>query len=397
MTKSFKYRLYPSKSKKRLLNNTLRICRELYNETLENKNVLYEQLEEPLGLSEANRMLTQSKLVNEERSQVHSQVLQNTQKRVFLAFDNFFRRVKAGEEEPGFPRFKSEYRYKSFCYKQNNGACFKIIDDKWLYLSKIGNVKINLHRPIEGVIKSCTIKREALGKWYAIFVVETEPHLLEPTDEEVAIDLGLKTFAFLSNEETIENPMFFKDSQDKLEKIDKKIKSLPKGSKERAKAKRVEDHINEKINNKRDNFLHQESRKLVNRYQSIFMEDLNIIEMMEVKEQKENMNEAEFIAWMKERWIQKKRNNNIKDVSWRQFINLINYKAEEAGRIFKLVDPRNTSKTCSGCGNIKKDLTTKVRTYKCSECGLTLDRDHNASLNILRLGLESVSSLPSGG
>jgi transposase len=127
------------------------------------------------------------------------------------------------------------------------------------------------------------------------------------------------------------------------------------------------------------------------------MEDLNIIEMMEVKEQKQNMNEAEFIAWMKERWIQKKRNNNIKDVSWRQFINLINYKAEEAGRTFKLVDPRNTSKMCSGCGNIKKDLTTKVRTYKCSECGLTLDRDYNASLNILRLGLESVSSLPSGG
>src|ERR1035437_5460638 len=186
MTKSFKYRLYPSKSKKRILNDTLRICREVYNQTLETKNVLFEQMEESLGLSEANRMLTSSKTINEERTHVHSQVLQNVQKRVFLAFDNFFRRVKAGEEEPGFPRFKSESRYKSFCYKQNNGA-FKIIDDKWLKLSGIGEVQINLHRPLEGLVKSCTIKREALGKWYAIFVVETEPHLLEPTDEEVAI------------------------------------------------------------------------------------------------------------------------------------------------------------------------------------------------------------------
>jgi putative transposase len=396
MIKAFKYRLYPNKKTKRILNNTLETCRLLYNQTLETKINLYKNEEKSLKLSEANRIITKNKETNEELTKVYSQVLQDVQKRMFLAYDNFFRRVKQGTEEPGFPRFKSESRYKSFKYKQNNGS-FKIIDDKWLYLSKIGNIKINLYREIEGEILNCTVKREALGKWFVIFVCETESKPLEPTDEEVGIDLGLKTFAMLSNEEVIENPMFLKDSKKKLEKIQTKINALPKGSNEKHKEIKVKHHIYEKIVNKRDNFLHQESRKLVNRYQNIYMEDLDIKEMMEVKEQKKNMTDEEYMEWRKERYIQKKRNTNIGDVSWNKFVNFINYKAEEAGRTLKLVNPRNTSKTCSGCGNIKYDLTTKDRTYKCSKCGLKLDRDLNASYNILRLGLESVSTLPSGG
>lgn len=381
MIRNFKYRIYPNKKTKSLLNKTLESCRVLYNSTLNNKINHYKETNKNLSLFECNKELTKSKIDKVDLSLVYSQVLQDVQKRVDLAFGHFFRRVKQKKDNPGFPRFKGIGRYDSFTYKQPSNGSVKIIDNKWLKLSKIGKIQIKLHRPIDGKIKTCSLLRTATGKWFSVFSVEIDPiNYPSLTDVEVGIDLGLKTFAVLSDGENISNPKFFIQSEKSLQRAQRKLSRLPKGSPERLKQRKVIAKIHEKTANRRSDFCHKKSRQIVDTYSSIFMEDLNVKNMLKNREVDSSL----------DKWKQTRRHRNISDVSWNQFTNFIVYKAEEAGRQCILVNPRNTSKMCSGCGElVPKDIN--VRTHKCSHCGLVLDRDLNASYNILRLGLESLA------
>jgi putative transposase len=184
-----------------LLEQTLEICRWVYNDTLALRKNAWEQEQRSISLYETNKILTEWKKERPDLNQVYSQVLQNVQMRVDLAFKAFFRRVKAGEN-PGYPGFKGKGRYDSFTYPQSG---FKLEGDH-LHLSKIGDVKILLHRPIEGTIKTLTICRSSTGKWYACFSVEYDPSPLPQKETAVGIDVGLESFATLSNGEKIENP-----------------------------------------------------------------------------------------------------------------------------------------------------------------------------------------------
>lgn len=296
---------------------------------------------------------------------VHSQVLQDALKRLDKAFEAFFRRVKAGEK-PGYPRFRSRSRYDSFTYPQTGFA----IEQGKLKLSKIGKVKIKLHRPVEGKIKTLSIARMSTGKWYACFSVECEPQPAPFLLSAVGVDCGLRQFAVLSNGEAIANPRFFRTEEKRLAKAQRKLSGTAKGSLERKKRRKVVARIHERIANSRRDFAHQESRKLVNRFAIIVFENLNIRGMV------------------KNRCLAK----SIADVAWNQLVQFATYKAAKAGRCVVQVNPRNTSKMCSRCGEIvEKDLS--VRVHACSGCGLILDRDHNAALNILALGLQSISQL----
>jgi putative transposase len=179
--------------------------------------------------------------------------------------------------------------------------------------------------------------------------------------------MGLKDFAIISDGSKIKNPKFFKKSQNKLAKAQQKLEKQIKGSKKRKKCKKIVSKIHEKIKNKRDNFCHQESIKLVKKYDIICIEDLNVKSMLE----------------------EKKFSKSISDVAWNGFIEKLIYKAENAGKLVIKINPKNTTKTCSGCGNIQ-EMPLENRIYKCSKCGLEIDRDINASLNIKRLGLQSL-------
>ena len=382
MLRNFKYRIYPNKKTKSLLNKTLETCRVLYNNTLQRKIEHFKETEKSISLYECNKELTEAKGGNADLCLVHSQVLQEVQNRVDLAFQHFFRRIKQKKEKAGLPRFKGFGRYDSFTFKQASNGSVKILDANWLNLSKIGKIQIKLHRPFIGKVKTCSLLRTGTGKWYAVFSIEKDPvEYPSLTDTEIGIDLGLKTFAVLSNGEKIKNPKFFVQSEKSLTKAQQKLSLLPKGSKERAKQRLVVAKVHEKTANRRSDFCHKESRKIVDNYSSIFMEDLSVKEMMKRKESDSPL----------ENWKNTRRHRNIGDVSWRQFLNFVVYKAEEAGRHVKLVNPRNTSKMCSGCGElVPKDLN--VRIHNCSHCGLVLDRDLNASYNILRIGLDSLTA-----
>ena len=364
MRKSFKYRIYPTKSQRSRMERTLDLCRWVYNQTLAYRKNAWEQDNKSVSKFETYNKLPEWKVEKPELTEVHSQVLQNVQERVDLAFKAFFRRVKSGEK-PGYPRFKGKGWYDSFTFPQSG---FKLVSGK-LRLSKIGDVKIKLHRPIEGKIKRLTIRRTSTGKWFACFSVEIDDPPKPPWKDGsmVGIDVGLESFATLSNGEKIDNPRFFRSEEKALAKAQKRLSKCEKGTPERRKALKVVQRIHERIANMRYDFAHQISNQLVSKYGLIAFEDLSIANMLK------NHNLAKSIS----------------DAAWRMLVTITSYKAESAGSIVVLVDPRNTSQLCSRCGlKVTKSLSDRV--HECPQCGLVMDRDENAAINILRLGLQSL-------
>ena len=361
--KTFKYRIYPTKKQALILADTLESCRRLYNCALDQRKIAYRQFGVPLRYVQQAGELQEIKKYYPEYRQIHSQVLQNVLKRADTSFQNFFRRVKIGDK-PGYPRYKGYGWYDSFTYPQYG---FSLSDaskgNQRVKLSKVGEVKIRLHRAISGKIKTCTIKRE-LSSWYVCLACEVEHEELPKTYQDVGIDVGIKKFAALSDGKTITNPQYLRHSEVKLKHEQRKLSRQKKGSNSRKKQKLRLAKVHQKIKNQRNDFLHKESYKLVTKYDIIVFEELQI----------KNMIKNHHLA------------KSISDVSWNKFIQYTTYKAASAGKEVILVNPRNTSQMCSRCGNmVKKSLA--VRTHNCPTCGLILDRDLNAAINILRLGI----------
>lgn len=370
MIKTYKYRLYPNKKQKRLLQETLNECRWLYNYILSFKIKIYNSDKISLSQYDLNKLLPILKNKYPRLKQVHSQVLQDINNRIDLAFKHFFRRIKLSEDT-GFPRFKGFDRYDSFTFKQSG---FQLQSDNKLQLSKIGKVKIKKHRKIGGNIKTLTIHKNNCDQWFACFNIEVDNNILPKNNKKIGIDLGIEKFATLSDETIIENPKYMNKKLKQLQKqqrrYDKvKNKRNEKSKKDKSKQKHRLSKLHLKIKNQRSDFLHKASRTIVNSYGFVVMEDLNIEQM-----QQDNYRIL---------------NRYIGDASWGQFLQMISYKAEEAGRIFMKVDPKNTSNKCSRCGYItEKKLSDRI--HKCPQCQLEIGRDFNASLNILGLGLQSL-------
>jgi putative transposase len=363
MRKTFKYRLYPTPAQQTALKAVLEECRWLYNRLLEERKLAWDETETGLSrYQQVNRIPTLKK----ERPSlacVYSQVLQNVAARVDLAFAGFFRRVEVGEE-PGYPRFRGRGRYDSFCYP---GSGFTV-DGGHVVLSKLGRLKAVLHRPIAGTIKTCTVRRTSTGKWYVTFSCEVEPVALDPCSSAVGLDVGLSSFATLSSGEKIANPRFLRSDERRLKRAQRRREKAAKGSVLRRKRRKIEAHVHERIAARRDAFLHKQTRDIVTAYGTICVEDLAISGMVH--------NHA--LA------------KSIHDAAWRQFITYLTYKAACAGRTLVAVNPAYTSQDCSRCGHRQK-MPLSERVYQCPSCALELDRDLNAALNILRLGLESLA------
>lgn len=341
---------------------TLNECRWLYNRFLEERKIAWEDYEQSLTLYSQIKTLPSLKKERPSLSTVHSQVLQNVAVRIDLAFKAFFRRVKAGDN-PGYPRFRGAGWYDSFCYPQSGYA----VSSSFVTLAKIGDVKVVLHRPLEGNIKTCCIRRSSTGKWFVTFSCEVPDSPLPKSKETIGIDVGLESFATLSTGEAIANPRFFRTDEKALAKAQRRMSKEAKGTSVRDKRCKVVSHIHERIANRRSDFTHQLSRQLVNQYGVIAVEDLNVNRMVH------NHCLAKSIA----------------DAAWGQFFNYLAYKAENAGRTLVKVNPAYTSQDCSRCGYRQK-MPLDVRVFKCPCCNLEINRDHNASLNILAIGLNSL-------
>jgi putative transposase len=371
MQKAFKYRIYLTKGQRRILEQQLEECRWAYNETLAYRKWAYEEEKRTANWYETKRLLPEWKEIRPSLKLVHSQVLQNVTQRVDLAFQSFFRRVRQGAEEVGFPRFRGRGRYDSLTYPQyGNGVR---LESERLILSKIGAVQVALHRPLEGTPKTVTLTRSRTGKWFVSFSCEVEPTLLYPSSTVVGVDVGLASFATLSTDEQIDNPRFLRRDEADLKRVQRRKDAAKQAQNwsENAKQKAILAKIHERIANRRADFAHKVSRWLIDTYQLIVFEALAPQQM----------------GANKGRGMRK----SIMDVAWSQFISMTVAKAAEAGRRVILVNPRDTSKMCSSCGRlVEKTLSDRI--HSCPNCGLVMDRDRNAAINILHRGLQTLQT-----
>jgi putative transposase len=358
--RAYRFRIYPNQEQEKALENTLTTCRHLYNSALAERIAAYKESGKSLSYVEQANALSANK--NDWQKQVHSQVLQDTLKRLDKSFRRFFDALKT-KKRCGFPRFKPMQRYHSFCYPQSG---FKLTDNrKHITLSKIGKVKVRCHREIEGKVKTCALVKD-IDEWFVVLTVENPLEIMSVSqpDSVIGIDVGISAFATLSNGESIPNPRHLKRSEKQLSKLQRHLSRKKKGSNNRNKQRLRVAKCHRAIKRQRNDFLHKVSHQIATTHGTIVFEKLNIKGMMR------NHKLAKHIA----------------DASWNRLIEFTTYKAESAGGVVQTVNPKGTSQICSKCGCIvKKGLS--VRVHDCPHCGVVLDRDHNAALNIKDLAV----------
>lgn len=354
---TYKFRLYPSQNQTELLNVTLLKCKRIWNELLEVKTLLYKECNFSLTRTDLQTYIKE----NIDTSNIHSQVAQEITFRMDKAFDSFFRRCKT-KDKPGYPKFKSFVN--SFTYPQSG---FKIIDKHHLKLSKIGILRFVQHREIVGKVKTCTVKKVSKHNphWYVSFSVEqTDEQFFKNVsylnNDAVGLDIGISSIYALSDGTTVENPKFLKEMQCKLRKAQRQLSRKHVGSKRWLKQSAIVAKIQEAISNKRQDFQFKHCHFLVNKYHIIVAENVSPKFMLK----------------------NRKLSKSAADAAWNQFFNILEYEAFKYQTIFGTVDAKNTTQLCSSCGTlVPKDLS--VRVHSCPHCGLVIDRDVNAAINIL--------------
>jgi putative transposase len=360
---SNKYPIFPDKVAQQKLAESLDACRWLHNRLLQELNDAKEKGIK-LKTYDTQNMIPSLKLENPKLNLVYSKVLQMVNYTLWSNIKGLSASKKNGRKV-GHVRFKGYGWYKTMNYNQSG---FKLDQDHGsLHLSKIGDIRIKMHRKVQGCIKAILIKREG-RQWFAIVQTNREPEPLPETGRSVGLDVGLKSFVVDSDGDSVENPRFADKAAARVKNIQRRLSRAEIGSNNRRKLRSKLDKAHERINNQRNDFLHKLSRYYVNNYDIICVEDLDV-------------------KGLKEKGHNKCTHRNIHDASWSKFIFMLSYKAESAGRKLIKVDPRNTTQRCSACGCIvKKELSDRV--HECPYCGFSCDRDYNASRNILSAGME---------
>jgi putative transposase len=359
--KAFKYRLYPTRQQVAAMSAMLETHRRLYNHALAERKQAWEQEQHSVSYGEQSGQLKAARKTNPFLAATNFSSCQATLRRLDKSFQAFFRRVKAGET-PGHPRFKGRNRFDTVEFPSYGDGCR--FDGRCVYFQHVGRVKVKLHRPIEGQIKTIAFKREADG-WYVVFSCDLADIAIPPSaGPAIGIDLGLKAFLVTSEGESVAPPQHYRHAQAALRRAQRKVARRQKGSKRRAKAVGLLQKQHQRIGNLRRDFHHKTACALVVRYGTIVHEELNIRGIARSRLAKSTL-----------------------DVAWGSFLQILSYKAEEAGATVIAVPPEGTTQACSRCGALPSvPKTLSCRVHSCALCGYVADRDLNAAQNILRLG-----------
>jgi putative transposase len=360
MKRTYKYRLLGNKTTFDNALMWLELCRQLYNAGLIERRDAWKMQRISINSYSQMVQLPDVKKTNPEYADVGSQVLQDVLERLDRAYKGFFRRLN-GNGKAGFPRFKSRDRYDSFTLKQTGWK----LDGRYLTIRNVGRFKIRLSRQIEGTIKTITIRRQ-VDKWYACFSCDNVPERKLPeSDKAIGLDVGIKSFLVDSEGNSVDNPQFFRQSEKQLRVRQRRLARRKKGGSNRRKARIQVSKAHEKVKNQRSDFLHKLANQYIRNYGIICVEDLNI----------KGMVRNHHLA------------KSISDASWGKFIGLMECKAEEAGRtLIRIPRFEPSSKTCSECGAVNRELKLSDRQWVCQSCGTLHDRDFNAAKNIKRVG-----------
>ena len=356
INKACKFRLYPNSQQKQFLAQSFGCARFVYNYFLRQRIDYYAENGKGLTYYDTQTSLTLLKKDPEFEwlKNVNSQSLQVSLQNLDLAYNNFF------NKKAKFPNFKKKSNKQSFNVPQNFA-----IHNNMLDIPKCKGIKINLHRAIEGTMKSVTISRTPSGKYFASVLVETDIPDPVYSGNEIGIDYGIKAFITTSEGEIIESPNYLRKSEKKLKKLNRSFSRKQNNSKNRYKAQKLLARQHEKASNQRKDFLNKTSKQLVSENQAIYIESLAI----------RNMVKNHCLA------------KSISDSGWNTFVNMLKYKGQWYGcRIIEIDRWFPSSKRCHVCGYINKNLTLSDRSWLCPECNTNHDRDINAAINILTFG-----------
>ena len=361
MERTYKFRIYPNQKQIECLNTTLDLCRNLYNSALEERIAAYKK-GASINYYDQQNELPKIKSEQKEYGTVYSHTLQDTLRRLDRAFANFYRRLKqrkSGKKvKAGFPRFKSANRFRSITFDRYG---FRILPNGHLNLTKLGTIRMFKHREVEGVPKTCTVKRDSVGDWWATISVTLPDVPKQKPKDAIGVDVGLKHLVTLSNGETIEPPKFLRASEEKIKIRQRQVSKKKKGSNNRRKCVEKLAKAHRKVERQRNDFLHKLSRDLSQKADVVVFENLNI----------QNMQKSHHLA------------KSIGDAGWGKLIQYTAYKVEETGRSVHFVNPNGTTQVCSRCGEtVRKSLSERL--HVCPNCGFSVDRDWNAAQNILR-------------
>jgi putative transposase len=360
---TYRYRLLPHKSQHRAMERLCEAQRELYNAALEERIDCYRKTGKTRTYIDQCKALTQCRRDLTGMGELPANLQRWTLKRLDDAFQGFFRRLKTHHGKAGFPRFRGKGRWAAFGFAQFSGIRF---DGKRLRFAAMpGGLKLHLHRPLpdNANIRSCVLRRDGRG-WHVCLQIAVAAAEKRSVSSAVGVDLGLKVFAYCSDNVVIPNPRIAQRAEKELRRRQRALSRCKRGSNRRRKVRARVASLHRKIAETRIAWLHQQSAALLERADLIAVEDLRV----------SNMVHHPTLA------------RSIADASWSRFVSMLDYKAEKAGSHLIRVDPRNTSQKCSDCGELaSKSLA--VRTHACPVCGLAIDRDYNASLNILRAGI----------
>ena len=382
MLKSYKYKLKPNEEQIVLLNKHFGSVRFIYNHFLNERKVEYETNKNSLNYYDNANSLTILKKQKEYEwlNEINSQSLQTTLKNLDGAYNNFFKFKK------GFPKFKSKHNKNSFTVPQ----FLKIINGK-LKLPKFKEpIDLILHRTFTGIIKYCTVSKTSTNEYFVSILVETSHEALPKTGKIVGIDLGLKDFAITSEGYKYKNNRYVRTNTKRLKKEQRNLSRKTKGSNSYNKQKLKVAKLHKKIANSRVDNLHKISTDLIRNYDVIILEDLNIKGMSARCKPKQDENGTYLPNGQS---AKSGLNRSILDAGWGMFIEMLNYKAEWNNKeIIRINRFFPSSKTCNCCGYINQNLKLEMREWVCPSCHTKLDRDINASKNILKEGLKIISS-----
>lgn len=360
--KAYKFRIYPNKEQRELLAKHFGCCRFVYNRYLAERKVAYENDKTSLGYCANAHSLALLKKTEEFAwlGEVYSHALQASLKNLDGAYQKFFKKQNK------FPRFHSKHDKQSCTFPDNA----TVIDGK-LKLPKFKTaIKMCGGMPVEGKIHSATVSKTATGKYFVSFLCDCEAEIYEPNGKSIGIDLGIKDLSVCSNGERIANPKFLEQSEKHLKHLQRQVSRKTKGSNNRRRARLELSRFHERVANRRKDYTHKFTTRIVRENQTVCVEDLNV----------KGMESNHHLA------------KSVVSASFGEIVRQLEYKCKWHGREFVKVGRWfPSSKTCNTCGHKYSELTLKDREWVCPNCGAVIDRDYNAALNIRDEGMRILS------